>query len=178
LNSLGPEGGALPSGYGSGTPPPIKAPQQTGPPAYPSYPTAGGGFPDPSSYGVNMPGQSQTYYQQPIQTTYPTYPTNPTNPTYPTNPTNPTYQTYGAPPPDYKPPSSEQHIKGKEQKSSGDNDWMKTAGIAVAAAAGAGALGFLGGKLYEEEKDKHHHEKDHHEHHHHEHHHKDKYRHH
>ncbi|CAB4416486.1 unnamed protein product [Rhizophagus irregularis] len=56
FSSFGPEGGAIPSNYGSGAPPNVITPQLTGPPA---YPTAGGGFPDPSSYVVNMPVPSQ-----------------------------------------------------------------------------------------------------------------------
>jgi hypothetical protein len=67
LSNLGPEGGAIPSNYGSGAPPSIITPQSTGPPAYPAYPaypTAGGGFPDPSSYRIKMPGQSQDPAEQ------------------------------------------------------------------------------------------------------------------
>ncbi|RIA85615.1 C2 domain-containing protein [Glomus cerebriforme] len=166
-SNLGPEGGALPSGYGTGTPPPIKAPQSTGPPAYPTYPTTGGGFPDTSSYVVNMPGQSQAYYQQPSYGPPPSdyrpppsdYRPPPSDYRPPPSDYRPPPSDYRAPPSDYKPPSSEQHHKGKEQKSSGDNDWVTTAGIAVAAAAGAGALGFLGGKIFEEDKEKHKHEK-------------------
>ncbi|CAI2170928.1 2609_t:CDS:2 [Funneliformis geosporum] len=114
FGNLGPEGGALPSGYGSGTPPPVTLPHSAGPPA---YPTAGGGFPDPSSYG----GQAQSYYQQP---------------------------SYGAHPSDSKNISP----GPKEHKSGGDKDWMTTAGIAAASAVGAGALGYLGGKLHSDHK--------------------------
>lgn len=72
-SNLGPEGGAIPLGYGSGAPPPMKVPNSTGPPV---YPTAGGGFPDPSSYGVNPFGAPSSgdkpppYYQQPPSSDY------------------------------------------------------------------------------------------------------------
>ena len=80
---FGPEGGAIPLGYGNGAPPNIKLPHSID-----LFTTATDGISEPS---YNMSGQ----LQQP---------------------------THGAPPYDYKPPSSEQHVKEKEQNSSDDNE--------------------------------------------------------
>ncbi|GBC08455.1 hypothetical protein RclHR1_08120006 [Rhizophagus clarus] len=52
LSSLGPEGGAIPSDYGSGAPPSVITAKSTAPSAYPLR------FPVPSSYGVNVPDQN------------------------------------------------------------------------------------------------------------------------
>ncbi|CAG8637658.1 2129_t:CDS:2 [Ambispora gerdemannii] len=112
-HGLGPQGGAMPSSYGSGTPPPIT------PPSHIAYPSSTGGFPDPSAYGA--PSHDKQYSTPPV-------------PQYGA-PAVPQYG--GAPTPQYG-----QHETKHETKPSGPA-WASTAGIA----AGAAALGFIGGKL-------------------------------
>ncbi|CAG8651403.1 1274_t:CDS:2, partial [Acaulospora morrowiae] len=137
-SSLGPQGGPMPTGYGAGTPPP---------PGQPGYPPA-----QPAGYYQQPPQQP---FGAPQQTGYP-----PQSASYGSQPAYP-----GSAPPSQSsgysgqpgavypgsvtsPPSSD-----KAQKEGG-SDWVKTAGIGVAALAGAGALAYVGKKMYDEHEEK------------------------